>query len=50
MKIYLIFDDGFNVRSQLIIFNFRSGQIIDSVNISGGCGLKNIPMIPDYGA
>lgn len=46
----LLFDDGFNERSKLLIYNFRSGQIIDSIKISGGCGLKNIPRIPDYGA
>src|SRR4030065_680551 len=46
----MIFDDGFKERSKLVIYNFRSGQMIDSVKISGGCGLKNIPRIPDYGA
>jgi hypothetical protein len=46
----LILDDGFKERSKLLIYNFRSGQMIDSVKVSGGCGLKNIPRIPDYGA
>lgn len=46
----LIFDDGFKERSRLLIYNFNSDQMIDSIKISGGCGLKNIPRIPDYGA
>lgn len=46
----LLFDDGFKAKSKLYIYNFRSGQMIDTVKIMGGCGLKNIPTIPDYGA
>ena len=35
---------------KVYIYNFHSGQMMDSVKISGGCGLKSIPAIPDYGA
>ena len=47
---FLLFDDGFKDKSELLIFNFRASKIIDSIKISGGCGLKRIPSIPDYGA
>jgi len=46
----LIFDDGFKKKAKIFIYDFNLGQMIDSIKISGGCGLKNIPTIPDYGA
>jgi len=46
----LLFDDGFGDKSRIFIYNFRTDQMIDSIKISGGCGLKKIPMIPDYSA
>jgi hypothetical protein len=46
----LIFDDGLKNKAKIFIYNFYLGQMIDSIKISGGCGLKNIPTIPDYGA
>jgi hypothetical protein len=46
----LLFDDGFKDKAELLIFNFRAGKLIDNIKISGGCGLKRIPSIPDYGA
>lgn len=47
---YLLFDDGFGDKSKIFIYNLSSGQTIDSIKISGGCGLKNIPLIPNYEA
>jgi len=46
----LLFDDGFNDKSRIFIYNFQTDQMIDTIKISGGCGLKNIPSIPDYSA
>jgi len=46
----LLFDDGFNDNSRIFIYNFQTDQMIDTIKISGGCGLKNIPSIPDYSA
>lgn len=46
----LIFDDGFEEKSKIFIYNFKSQKITDSISVTGGCGLKNIPSIPDYEA
>ncbi len=46
----LIFDNGFESKSQILLYDIDSEQIIDSIKISGGCGLKCIPVIPNYGA
>lgn len=47
---YLIFDDGFKEKAKIFIYDCHAGQMVDSINISGGCGMKNVPTIPDYGA
>lgn len=47
---YLLFDDGFKNKSKIFIYNLSLERTIDSIKISGGCGLKNIPLIPDYEA
>ncbi len=49
-KDYLIFDDGFGRNSSIQIFNFKTLDPIQSIKIKGGCGLRNIPQIPDYSA
>jgi hypothetical protein len=46
----LFFDDGFKEKSRIYIYNLQTNTISDSVIISGGCGLKNIPLIPNYEA
>lgn len=46
----LFFDDGFNEKSKIFIYDLRLEQIIETIIIKGGCGLQNIPAIPDYGA
>lgn len=46
----LIFDDGFKEKSKIFIYNLKSHKITDSISVTGGCGLKNIPFIPDYEA
>ena len=45
-----MFDDGFKQKSKIFIYNLRSDRLTDSIKVSGGCGLKSIPAIPDYGA
>lgn len=46
----LIFDDGFKEKSKIFIYNFKPQKITDSISVTGGCGLKNIPSIPNYEA
>ena len=47
---YVVFDDGFGPSSVLKIFNYKTMELFDTVNIEGGCGVSNIPRIPDYSA
>ncbi len=47
---YIIFDDGFGKNSIIRIYNYRTLKSIDTIQINGGCGLRNIPQIPDYSA
>ena len=46
----LIFDDGFGNKSSINVFNLNNLQIIKNIRIQGGCGIRNIPTIPDYSA
>lgn len=46
----LIFDDGFRDRAKIFIYNLALKKIVDTVSVPGGCGLRNIPLIPDYEA
>ncbi len=46
----LIFDDGFSNKSSINIFNLNTLQMIKSIHVLGGCGIRNIPTIPDYSA
>lgn len=46
----LIFDDGFKDKAKIFIYNLDSNKLVDTVSVLGGCGLKNIPLIPDYEA
>ncbi|HEX2963970.1 MAG TPA: SPOR domain-containing protein [Ignavibacteriales bacterium] len=45
----IFFDDGFKEKSQIIVYDYRNNRIIDTVAIAGGCGIRNIPYIPDFG-
>lgn len=47
---WLIFDDGFEKNSEIKIYDFVNGKIIKEIKINGGCGLENIPRLPDYSA
>ncbi len=46
----LIFDNGFKYNSSIIIYDLNNGGKVDSIKVSGGCGLESIPEIPDYSA
>lgn len=47
---HLFFDDGFHEKSKILIYNISTGHISDTLKISGGCGLRFIPFIPNYEA
>ena len=46
----LLYDDGFKDKSTIIIYNLHTDHAADSIKILGGCGIRNIPLIPDYEA
>ncbi len=46
----LVFDTGFGKNSIINIYNINKQAMMDSIKIRGGCGIKNIPQIPDYSA
>ncbi|MCU7493947.1 MAG: SPOR domain-containing protein [Ignavibacteria bacterium] len=45
----LLFDDDFSEKSHIIVYDYRNNRLIDTVAIDGGCGIRNIPYIPDFG-
>lgn len=45
---FLIFDNGFLNNSEIIIFNLNTMRQFDNIKIRRGCGLRNIPEIPNY--
>jgi len=45
---YLIFDDGFQNNSSIKIVEIKSQNNFDTIKINGGCGIRNIPQVPDY--
>ncbi len=47
---FIIFDDGFKDKASIKIFNYKEGRMVDTIRIDGGCGIRNIPLIPDYSA
>ena len=46
----LIFDDNFGNNSVIKIFSLKTFKLTNTIRIPGGCGLRNIPAIPDYSA
>jgi hypothetical protein len=46
----LMFDVGFDLNSRIWIYDFKSSTMIDSIKMTGGCGMQNIPQIPNYEA
>ncbi|NWF90056.1 MAG: hypothetical protein HXY50_11425 [Ignavibacteriaceae bacterium] len=47
---YLFFDNNFKEKSNLYIYNLSNCTMFDSIKTVGGCGMRNIPLIPDYEA
>ncbi len=47
---FLIFDDGFKKSSNIKIYDMKKNILLDTIKTNGGCGLHNIPEIPDYSA
>ncbi len=47
---FLIYDNYFEANSSIKIINYKTLKSYDRIVIKGGCGLRNIPQIPDYGA
>ncbi|MGE5432675.1 MAG: SPOR domain-containing protein [Syntrophomonadaceae bacterium] len=45
----LFFDNGFNESSYIAVYDYRNNRQIDTVAVKGGCGIRNIPYIPDFG-
>jgi hypothetical protein len=45
---YLFFDDGFGRKSKIFIYHLTSDEIIDTISLAGGCGIKNIPYFPKF--
>lgn len=46
----LAYDTHFGEQSTIVLFDLSIGKQIGIIEIKGGCGLKNIPLIPDYSA
>lgn len=46
----LFFDDGFSESSVINCYNIKTNEFQEVLSIKGGCGLRNIPLIPDYDA
>jgi hypothetical protein len=47
---WVIFDDGFREKSEIMIYNYITNEMVKEIKIKDGCGLENIPAIPDYSA
>jgi hypothetical protein len=47
---FLIFDNGFEQKSSITIFNYRSMKVYDVIKLRNGCGLRDIPELPDLKA
>ncbi|HKI79696.1 MAG TPA: hypothetical protein VKA26_14240 [Ignavibacteriaceae bacterium] len=46
----LIFDNGFDLNSTITIFDYKTLEPVDSIKVGRGCGLRNIPEIPNIKA
>ncbi|MBI2416600.1 MAG: hypothetical protein HYV28_01605 [Ignavibacteriales bacterium] len=47
---YVIFDDGFGENSIIKLVQPGANRATKEIKLKGGCGLKNIPALPDYEA
>jgi dipeptidyl aminopeptidase/acylaminoacyl peptidase len=49
-KDWIIFDNGFQEKSKIMIYNYINDKMIKEIKVKGGCGLENIPSIPGFSA
>jgi hypothetical protein len=47
---FLIFDNGFEQKSSITIINYRTLKVYDVIKLWSGCGLRDIPELPDLKA
>ncbi|MCX6151508.1 MAG: hypothetical protein NTX22_13335 [Ignavibacteriales bacterium] len=45
---FLFFDDDFGRKSKIYIYDLDNKQIVETISVTGGCGLKKIPVIPQF--
>ncbi len=45
---FFVFDMGSGTESKILVYDVRADKVIHSINIRGGCGLKNIPGVVVY--
>ncbi len=45
----VIYDDNFGENSRIHLFSLKEKKEITTLRLPGGCGLQNIPELPDYG-
>ncbi len=45
---FLYFDNDFGRFSKIYVYNLSGKKMYDTVIVKGGCGLQNIPVIPDF--
>jgi len=46
----LVYENGFGEKSEIIIYSIKDSKEVSRIKVKGGCGLLNIPQIPDYAA
>jgi hypothetical protein len=47
---FLIFDNGFKEKSSITIINYRTLKVYEVIKLRSGCGLRDIPELPDLKA
>jgi hypothetical protein len=45
---FLYFDNDFGRFSKIYIYNLRGKNMYDTITVKGGCGLQNLPVIPEF--
>ncbi|RJP68929.1 MAG: hypothetical protein C4539_08325 [Ignavibacteriales bacterium] len=45
---FLYFDNDFGRFSKIYVYNLHGKKMYDTITVKGGCGLQNLPVIPDF--
>ncbi len=45
---FLYFDNDFGRLSKIYVYDLSGKKLYDTIKIKGGCGLQNLPVIPDF--